>query len=124
VCEKVFIDKRGRNIVLKLDFELLEVKAFHADRLIGNISWGTNVYKDGYQFKEQVYLTNIFLDKFDGYVNNGIGTAAVKMIIDYFGIHKIKLISDTGFQRDDGAHPTGNALQFYESLFKKGLGYW
>jgi hypothetical protein len=113
-----FKDKRGRTITLEDRGSRIE--AFEGQTQIGHIEWderSIDVDAEG----DDVYgalICHAYLDKSLGYTNSGIGSEIVRYIANETGM-PVLVLRDNGTTRSDGAHPTGDAPGFYESLVKK-----
>ncbi len=115
-------DSKRRKIQLVVDEDELIIEAFYKKQSIGSISFSVRDH-DYYPGQDYLKLTWCFLDKLGtDFVRCGIGTKMVKRMLNVTG-HKIVVLNcDESNKSSDGSYPTGNALQFFNSLVRKKLG--
>lgn len=120
-----FIDKKSRLITIKIDADSGHAEAWDGTALVGHLDWSMHAVGLDWQGEsiEGALLTNIYLDNAPGYTKSGIGTRIVELIREQSGV-EVFVCKDIGTTRSDGAHPTGDAPGFYESLTRKALAHW
>ncbi|ARL23923.1 hypothetical protein BOC47_17285 [Burkholderia pseudomallei] len=115
--EKLFIDKRDRQILLIWDDFQTVCTAYHDEKKVGCFRF--REIDDELSSKILLLLTHCHLEDEPGFTNCGIGRAIVEFVKEYDYV--VLMRRHDGIKRDDGSHLTESAPGFADALEKKGL---
>lgn len=115
--DQTFLDRHGRQIELCLDEDLLELTAYHQEKVIGRVCLKQIECDSGDELK----ITWMYLDMCDAsYKHSGIGRKILEILNEYNG-GPVSAGSDDGTTSNDGSHLTGDAPGFIKKMQASGL---
>lgn len=113
---KTITDKEGREIELRHEIDCAQISAYYDGEEIGSFLF--DVRENLPPHPDYLMVTNMHLERIDGFKNCGIGTAIVRWIEELSGM-KVVFGSDDGSKSEDGSHLTGNGPAFASSIYEK-----
>jgi hypothetical protein len=110
---RVFQLSNGDEVKLVLDGEIIYFYDSNGNQLEGEF-----VFQDEMEEGREFLLSRMYAPK--QYKRQGLGTEAVKMFIEIFGV-EVYVRENDGSTREDGSHLTEDAPAFVEKLMNLGL---